>query len=144
VDDGVAGVGPEVWPVKGWNHEAHEDDLDHKGHEEHEEDETASRHENKTKDYRLHCDERGRYIARTDGDVEWLNRRPRKVDYGMRQFYPTVDTILWGRKTYEWLLNYYAKRGKTKGLFDTKVANYVFSRRPPKRVASGVEFVSDR
>ena len=24
------------------------------------------------------------YIARPDGDVEWLNRRPRKVDYGMR------------------------------------------------------------
>jgi dihydrofolate reductase len=83
------------------------------------------------------------YIARPDGDVEWLNRRPRTVDYGMRQFYPTVDTILWGRKTYEWLLNYYAKRGKTKGLFDTKVANYVFSRRPPKRVVSGVEFVSE-
>ncbi len=32
------------------------------------------------------------YIARPDGDVEWLNRRPRKVDYGMRTFYPTIDT----------------------------------------------------
>ena len=28
------------------------------------------------------------YIARPDGDVEWLNRRPRTVDYGMRAFYP--------------------------------------------------------
>ena len=27
------------------------------------------------------------YIARPDGDVEWLNRRPRTVDYGMRAFY---------------------------------------------------------
>lgn len=83
------------------------------------------------------------YIARPDGDVEWLNRMPRNVDYGMREFYQTIDTILWGRKTYDWLLSYYKKRGKTKGLFDTKVANYVFSRKPPKRPAPGVEFVSE-
>jgi dihydrofolate reductase len=42
------------------------------------------------------------YIARPDGDVEWLNRRPRTVDYGMRAFYPSIDTILRGRKTYDW------------------------------------------
>src|ERR1700716_2487459 len=83
------------------------------------------------------------YIARPDGDVEWLNRRPRTVDYGMREFYPTIDTILWGRKTYDWLLNYYRKRGKKEGMFDTKLANYVFSRRPRKRAAPGVEFVSE-
>jgi len=58
------------------------------------------------------------YIARPDGDVEWLNRRPDTVDYGMRRFYPTIDTILWGRGTYDWLLNYYKKTGKTEGLFD--------------------------
>jgi dihydrofolate reductase len=28
------------------------------------------------------------YIARPDGDVEWLNRWPRAVDSGMRAFYP--------------------------------------------------------
>src|SRR5258706_2068098 len=61
----------------------------------------------------------------------------------MREFYSTVDTILWGRKTYDWLLSYYKKRGKTKGLFDTKVTNYVFSRKPPKRAVPGVTFVSD-
>lgn len=83
------------------------------------------------------------YIARPDGDVEWLNRRPRTVDYGMREFYPIIDTILWGRKTYDWLLTYYKKKGKTSGLFDTKLANYVFSRNPPKRAAAGAEFVSE-
>jgi dihydrofolate reductase len=82
------------------------------------------------------------YIARPDGDVEWLNRRPSNVDYGMRAFYSTIDTILWGRKTYDWLLSYYRKRGTKKGLFDTKVANYVFSRKPPRQAAPGVEFVS--
>jgi len=84
------------------------------------------------------------YIARPDGDVEWLNRRPRNVDYGMKEFYPTIDTILWGRKTYDWLLNYYKKQGKTKGLFDTKLANYVFSRKLPDEPAPGVQFVSER
>jgi len=83
------------------------------------------------------------YIARPDGDVEWLNRRPDTVDYGMGAFYPTIDTILWGRKTYDWLLAYYKGKGKTTGLFDTKVANYVFSRKPPRRVPPGVEFVTE-
>ena len=63
------------------------------------------------------------YIARPDGDVEWLNRRPDNVDYGMKAFYATIDTILWGRKTYDWLLNYHKKENKTEGLFDTNVEN---------------------
>ncbi len=83
------------------------------------------------------------YIARPDGDVEWLNRRPRTVDYGMTEFYPTIDTILWGRKTYDWALAYSRKMRSKGGVFDTKVANYVFSRKPPKRAAPGVEFVSE-
>jgi dihydrofolate reductase len=82
------------------------------------------------------------YIARPDGDVGWLNRGAR-LDYGMKEFYSTIDTILWGRKTYDWLLNYYQKKGKTKGLFDRKVANFVFSRKPPKHQAPGVEFVTE-
>jgi dihydrofolate reductase len=83
------------------------------------------------------------YIARPDGDVEWLNRRARAADYGMREFYRSIDTILWGRGTYDWVLNYHKKKGRTKGLFDSKVANYVFSRRPPKRPAPGVKFVTE-
>jgi dihydrofolate reductase len=83
------------------------------------------------------------YIARPDGDVEWLNRRTHNADYGMKEFYSTIDTILWGRKTYDWLLDYHKKHGKTKSPFDTKVANYVFSRRPPKRPAPGVQFVTE-
>lgn len=82
------------------------------------------------------------YIARPDGDVEWLNRRTRKGDYGMSAFYRTIDTILMGRKTYDWALDYWKRAGK-KANFDASVANYVFSRKPPKRAASGVEFVSE-
>ena len=83
------------------------------------------------------------YIARPDGDVEWLNRRPNTVDYGMRAFYSTIDTILWGRKTYDWMLNYHRRAGGKGAIFDTKLANYVFSRKPPKRPAPGVEFVTE-
>src|SRR5215469_4719039 len=82
------------------------------------------------------------YIARPDGDVEWLNRRPSKLDHGMAAFYRTIDTILYGRKTYDWALAYHKKMGTKGRIFDTKVANYVFSRKPPKRAAEGVEFVS--
>ena len=81
------------------------------------------------------------YIARPDGDVEWLTRRPQQ-DYGMRTFYRSIDTILLGRKTYDWSLDF-ARRNRLKtGVFDTSVANYVFSRRPPRNKAPGVEFVS--
>ena len=83
------------------------------------------------------------YIARPDGDVEWLNRRPDKIDYGMGAFYRTIDTILWGRKTYDWALAYWKKHGRKGEMFDTKVTNYVFSRKPPKQAAPGMEFVSE-
>src|ERR1700748_1192610 len=83
------------------------------------------------------------YIARPDGDVEWLNRRPSNVDHGMRAFYRTIDTILFGRKTYDWALKYSRKHRVKGGVFDRKVANYVFSRKPPKKVAEGVKFVSE-
>jgi dihydrofolate reductase len=65
------------------------------------------------------------YIARPDGDIEWLNRRPDTIDYGMAAFYPAIDTILWGRKTYDWALDYDRKTGSKGGIFDTRLANYI-------------------
>jgi dihydrofolate reductase len=83
------------------------------------------------------------YIARPDGDVEWLNRLPDKFDYGMRAFYRSIDTILWGRKTYDWLLAYEKKAGAARGsMFDKKVTNYIFSRKPPRTAVPGTNFVS--
>jgi len=40
------------------------------------------------------------FIARSDGDVAWLDRPRPKGNYGMGEFFRTIDTILWGRKTY--------------------------------------------
>lgn len=81
------------------------------------------------------------YIARPDGNVDWLNRMPGTDDRGMHAFYKTIDTILWGRKTYDWALAYH--NGVGEGIFDKSVANYVFSRNPPKKAAPGAEFVSE-
>jgi hypothetical protein len=40
------------------------------------------------------------YIARPDGDVAWLDRPRPKGHYGMPAFFKSIDTILWGYKTY--------------------------------------------
>ena len=78
------------------------------------------------------------YIARPDGDLEWLTSRPAPEGfYGMNAFMKSIDTKLLGRKTYEMSLRMGAK-------FDSKDRTIVFSRRPPPAdVPSGVEFVND-
>jgi dihydrofolate reductase len=40
------------------------------------------------------------YIARSDGDFSWLNRPRPKGNYGYAAFFKSIDTILWGYKTY--------------------------------------------
>ena len=78
------------------------------------------------------------YIARSDGDLEWLTSRPApKGFYGMNDFMRSVDTKVLGRKTYEVSLRMGAK-------FDSKSRTIVFSRHsPPAGAPSGVEFVND-
>lgn len=78
------------------------------------------------------------FIARPDGGVEWLDRPRTAGDYGMGAFFRSIDTILWGRKTYEVALGF--TRGRGVG-FGSRVKNYVFSRRPPKPPSPDVEFV---
>jgi len=77
------------------------------------------------------------YIARPDGDLEWLTSRPKPAGfYGMSDFMRSIDTKLLGRKTYEMSLRMGAK-------FDSKDRTIVFSRQaPPAGAPSGVEFVN--
>ncbi len=77
------------------------------------------------------------YIARPDGDLEWLTSRPAPEGfYGMNAFMGSIDTKLLGRKTYEVSL----RMGAT---FDSKCRSIVFSRHaPPADAPSGVEFVN--
>jgi len=82
------------------------------------------------------------HIARPDGDVEWLNRRPRSGDYGMSAFYSKIDTILIGRKTYDWAVACHKKHVTKGDWFDKNVKHYMVSRNSPKKAAAGVEFVA--
>jgi len=78
------------------------------------------------------------YIARPDGDLEWLTSRPAPPGfYGMNAFMKSIDTMLLGRKTFEASLRLGAK-------FGGKNRTIVFSRQaPPANAPSGVEFVSE-
>jgi len=78
------------------------------------------------------------YIARTDGDLEWLTSRPAPEGfYGMNAFMRSVDTKVLGRKTYEAGLRMGAR-------FDSKSRYIVFSRQAaPVDAPPGVEFVSE-
>jgi dihydrofolate reductase len=79
------------------------------------------------------------YIARPDGDLDWLTSRPKpKGFYGIAAFMKSIDTMLLGRKTYEAGL-------RMGGTFDPKRGRtVVFSRKtPPRDAPPGVEFVSE-
>lgn len=83
------------------------------------------------------------FIARLDGSVDWLDRPQPKGNYGMGIFYKSIDTILWGRKTCDMVLEF-QKKGLAGAAFDTRVKNYVFTRGPlPSAVPAGVRFVNE-
>src|SRR5438309_11285548 len=77
------------------------------------------------------------YIARPDGDLEWLTSRPAPPGfYGMNAFMKTIDATVLGRKTYEESLRLGAP-------FGAGTTTYVFSRQaPPATEPLGVEFVN--
>jgi dihydrofolate reductase len=79
------------------------------------------------------------FISRPDGDVAWLDRPRPKGNYGMGQFFKTIDTILWGRKTYA--------KGIEMGMkaegFGQGIKNYVFSRQPQNSLLLGFEWTSE-
>ena len=80
------------------------------------------------------------YIARRDGSVDWLNRPRTAGDYGMGAFFKTIDTILWGSKTYRVGLEMNAG---DLGIYGSKTKNYVFTHHPPKTAPPGIEFVNE-
>jgi len=77
------------------------------------------------------------YIARPDGDLDWLTSRPKPKDfYGVSAFMKSIDTMILGRKTYE-------VGRRLGGKFDSGGRTIVFSRQaPPADAPPMVEFVS--
>jgi len=77
------------------------------------------------------------YVARTDGNLDWLTRRPAaKGFYGLPRFSRSIDAKILGRKTFD-------RSMKMGASFRADDVHYVFSRRPPPASAPiGVEFVT--
>jgi len=78
------------------------------------------------------------YIARPDGDVRWLERKDASGDYGLKTFLRSIDTIVWGRTTYEFAL---AHGGL--GIFGQHLRHFVFTTGKRPEPHPGVEFVNE-
>ena len=77
------------------------------------------------------------YIATKNESLEWLFKVEGEGDNGYSEFYDTVDTILMGRKTYDWIMNQ-----ETEGFPYSNKECYVFSR-SVKGENKNVEFVNE-
>jgi len=73
------------------------------------------------------------YIARENGDVDWL---PENTTSGYDEFYKTIDTVVMGKKTYEQVLTFGAYHYNDK-------KSYVFTRNNEQTKDQNTEFVSD-
>ena len=78
------------------------------------------------------------FIARPDGNIDWLTDRPApKAFYGLPKFARSVDAKILGRKTFDVSVSMGAK-------FGANDVHYVFSRQaPPASVPAGVHFVTE-
>jgi dihydrofolate reductase len=77
------------------------------------------------------------FIARPDGSVDWLDRPRPKGNYGMGEFYRSIDTCILGRKTYDLSVSF----GMRDGYADKK--NYVFSRTLKEATSRKVTVVNE-
>lgn len=78
------------------------------------------------------------YIARSNGNLDWLTARPApKGFYGIPEFLRSIDAKILGRKTYDVSVKLGAN-------FSARDLHYVFSRgTPPEPAPVGVQFVSE-
>ena len=77
------------------------------------------------------------FIARPDGSVDWLDRPSPKGNYGLNEFYRSIDTCIMGRKTYDLAVSF----GMPQGYSGKK--NYVFSRTINKAASPKVIITSE-
>lgn len=82
------------------------------------------------------------YIARPDGTFDWLTK-PRgsgsgPEHYGYNEFVANIDTVLWGRTTWDQVQGFEGGSGLV-GEF----RNYVFTTKQPAESKPGVVFVNE-
>jgi dihydrofolate reductase len=74
------------------------------------------------------------YIARKDGDIDWLSAvNSKDEDYGYSEFLKNVDTVIIGRKTYDKVLSFGI------GYPHGKFKNYIITRKK-RRSSDNIEF----
>jgi dihydrofolate reductase len=73
------------------------------------------------------------YIARKDGSVDWILHDD-NANASLAEFWKTIDTVLWGRKTYDLV------KGRMPAYEGVK--NYVFSHTMKKSADKGVELIN--
>ena len=73
------------------------------------------------------------YIARKDGSVDWILHSDESSS-SLAEFWETIDTVLWGRKTYDLV------KGRMPAYKGVK--NYVFSRTMKESADEGVEIIN--
>jgi dihydrofolate reductase len=78
------------------------------------------------------------FIARNDHSVDWLLWGKEAAAF-MSEFWKKIDTVLWGRKTYEVA----TKNGTTSLASSGRVKNYVFSRILKGKSDDSVEIISE-
>jgi dihydrofolate reductase len=81
------------------------------------------------------------YIARHDGSVDWLLHGD-EVNQVMKEYWPKIDTVVMGRKTYD-IARQYSPKGKKKKNPYGNLKSYVFSRTLKPGTRDGVTFVAD-
>ena len=78
------------------------------------------------------------FIADSNGGVDWLHRfhaKHGRRDYGMREFFHGIDTVLMGRRTHDFAVSHGMKRY-------SGMDNFVFTRSKPPGERDGVEYTS--
>jgi len=73
------------------------------------------------------------YIARQDGSFDWI-LQSEDSSSSLAEFWKTIDTVLWGRKTYDLV------KGRMPAYKGVK--NYVFSRKLKESADQGVELIN--
>jgi len=78
------------------------------------------------------------YIAREDGSFDWIMHSD-EANQVMKDFWPRIDTMIMGRKTYDIGQKYAPKSKKPHGDLET----YVFSRTLEPGTRDGITFLRD-
>lgn len=76
------------------------------------------------------------YIATEDDSLDWLFKVDGEGDAGYAEFMETIDTVVMGRRTYDWVMDI------EKGQYPySGIKSFVFSKTKPSSFSGEVEFI---